>query len=92
MEKLFSALVTLCCWLRIAASLTAIGGGLGVGAYFLLGGVAGLVVGGVLAVLGAYVGIRLANYSHRKGELVEVAYGLPPSNSKAQVGNEPDKH
>ena len=92
MEKLFDALVTLCCWLRIAASLTAIGGGLGLGAYFLLGGVAGLVVGGVLAVLGTYAGIRLANYSHRKGELVEVAYGLPPSNSKAQVGNEPAKH
>ena len=92
MEKLFEALVTLCCWLRVAASLSAIGVGLGVGAYFLLGGVAGSAAGVVLAVLGAYVGIRLANHSHRRGQLVEVAYGLPPSNSKPQVDSEPQKH
>ncbi len=88
---MFDTLVTLCCWLRIAASLTAIGVGLGVGAYFVLGGVAGSAAGGVLAVLGAYVGVRVANHSHRRGQLVEVSYGLPPSTSKRQVDSELDK-
>lgn len=91
MDKLFDSLVTLCCWLRVAASLTAIGVGLGVGSYYLLGGVAGGVVGGVLAVLGAYVGIRFANRLHRRDELVEVAYGLSPSNSKPQGGDDSDE-
>ena len=92
MEKLFDALVTVCCWLRVAASLTAVGVGLGVGAYYLLGGVAGSAAGGVLALLGACVGIRLANHSRRKGQLVEVAYGLPPSDGTPhQIDNAPDK-
>lgn len=91
MEKLFDALVTLCCWLRVAASLTAVGVGLGVGAHFLLGGAAGVVAGGTLVVLGAYVGIRLANRLRRRNELLEVAYGLSPSYDKPQVEHEPDK-
>lgn len=88
MEKLFNILVTLVCWLRVAASLTLIGSGLGVGAYYLVGGVAGAAAGGFLALLGVYLGIRLANHAQRKGQLVEVAYGLPPS-APDQVGNQP---
>jgi hypothetical protein len=79
MEKLFYALINACCWLRVAASLILIGIGLGAGAYCLIEGTTGLVVGGVLALLGLYSGFRLANYARRKDQLVEFAYGLSPS-------------
>jgi|JRYL01.1.fsa_nt_gb hypothetical protein len=88
MEKLFDILVTLCCWIRVAASLTVIGAGLGVGAYYLVGGVAGAVAGGLLALLGVYLGVRLANHAERKGQLVEVAYGLSPNTSRPDQGGD----
>lgn len=92
MEKLFDILVTLCCWLRIAVSLTVIGAGVGVGAYYWVGGVAGAAAGGFLALLGVYLGIRLANHAQRKGQLVEVAYGLSPSTSKPDLDdNQPPR-
>ncbi len=92
MEKLFDALVTVCCWLRVAASLTVVGVGLGVGAHFLLGGVVGSIAGGVLALLGAYLGVRLANHSRRRGHLLEVAYGVSPGTGKPHpVDDEPAK-
>ena len=81
MEQLLCALVTAWCWLRVAASPTLIGAALGAGAYYLIGGAPGLVVGGVLVLLGLYLGLRLANHARRKHQLVEFAHGLPPSNS-----------
>ena len=81
MEKLLAALIIAWCWLRVAASPTLIGAALGVGAYYLVGGTSGLVAGGLLALLGLYFGLRLANYARRKGQLVEFAHGLPPSKS-----------
>ena len=81
MEKLLVALISAWCWLRVAASPTLIGAALGVGAYYLIGGTSGLVAGGLLALLGLYFGLRLANYARRKGQLVEFAHGLPPSKS-----------
>ncbi len=79
MEKLFYALIKAWCWLRVAASPTLIGAALGGGAYYLIGGTSGLMAGGLLAVLGLYLGVRLANYARRKDQLVEFAHGLPPS-------------
>jgi hypothetical protein len=81
MEKLFYALISAWCWLRVAAFPTLIGAALGAGAYYLIGGTSGLVVGGLLALLGLYLGLCLANYARRKGQLVEFAHGLPPSKS-----------
>lgn len=81
MEKLFSQLINAWCWLRVAASPTLIGAGLGVGAYYLIGGAAGLVVGGILALVGLYLGTRLASHARREDQLVEFAHGLPPGAS-----------
>ena len=83
MEKLFYGMINAWCWLRVAASLTLIGAGLGFGAFYLLDGIAGLVVGVMLGVLGLALGIRLAKHARRKGRLVEFAHGLPPSEAGA---------
>lgn len=78
MDKLLGALIAAWCWLRVAASLTLIGAALGAGTYFLIGGTLGLVAGGVLTLLGLYLGLRLANHARRHGQIVEFAHGLPP--------------
>ena len=83
MQKLFYALINAWCWLRVAASLTLLGSGLGVGAYFLIEGIPGLAVAAALALLGLIAGIRLANHARRQDHLVEYAYGLPPRTNAA---------
>ncbi len=82
MDKLLGVLISAWCWLRVAASPTLIGAALGVGAYYLIGGTRGLVAGGCLALLGLFLGLRLANYARRKDHLVEFAHGLPTSKSE----------
>lgn len=79
MEKSFVAIITAWCWVRIFVGLTLLGAGLGAAAYCLIDGVAGVIAGASLAILGLYVGFRLANHARRKGQLVEYAHGLPPS-------------
>lgn len=91
MEKLFYALIHAWCWLRVAASPTLIGAALGAGACWLIGGAAGLVAGGVLALLGLYLGLRLANHARRKDQLVEFAHGLPPSKTPVEGGSDRDE-
>ena len=79
MEKLFYTLINAWCWLRVAASPTLIGVGLGVAAWYFIGGVPGLMAGGALVLLGLYVGIRLATYAQQADQLVEFAHGMSPT-------------
>lgn len=81
MEKLLGMIINAWCWVRIVVGLTVLGAALGAVAYCLIEGVAGVIAGASLAVLGLYFGFRLANHARRKGQLVEYAHGLPPTDA-----------
>ena len=86
MEKLFFAVINAWCWVRVVVGMTLLGAGLGAAAYSLIDGVAGVIAGASLAALGLYFGLRLAEHARRKGQLVEYAHGLPPSDKSAGKG------
>ena len=78
MNQLLHGLINAYCGIRVAASPLLIGALLGFGLFMLIRGPVGIVAGGTAVFFGLILGIRLALHVHKKGQLLDHAYGLPP--------------
>lgn len=85
-QKVIEPLLQAWSWLMIVVGLTALGAGLGAAAWFGIGGVAGGLLAVLLVGLGACAGFTTAQYARRRGQLIEFAHGLLPSDRTPQSG------
>jgi len=90
-HRLLHGLVNAYCGLRVAASPLLIGALLGFGLFILIRGPVGIVAGGTAVLLGLILGIGLARHAHKKGQLLDHAYGLPPIAPGEDTAADPEK-